>query len=101
MVDNQKAEAELYIPARFFLYTLDQIAYVLSLDPQTLKTNGYIFYEGRSTYAKRRGQMSARNIAPDGKPPVWRVLDQEFFRWMRHKGFKYYESGKFREAAGR
>lgn len=92
---------ELFIPPRFFLYTLDQIATVLSIPPDVLKQNGYIFFEGRSTYAKKRGQMSARNIAPDGRPPVWRVLDKEFFRWMKHKGFKYYESAAFREAPGR
>lgn len=100
MTDRNKQADELFIPPRFFLYTLDQIATVLAMDPKSLRSGGYIFYEGRSTYAKKLGQMSARNIAPDDKPPVWRVLDTEFYRWMRYKGFKYYESARFTEWKG-
>lgn len=100
MVDPVHQAGDLFIPPRFFLYTLDQIATVLAIDPKNLRANGYIFFEGRSTYAKKQGQMSARNIAPDDKPPVWRVLDTEFYRWMRYKGFKYYESGRFAEWKG-
>lgn len=86
------------LPPNVFLYTLDQVATILSLPVEDFKSKGYVFYEGRSTYIKKSSQMSARNIAPDPKDaPVWRILDQELVRWMKLKGFRYYEAGVFYE----
>lgn len=89
--------SQVGLPPRVFLYTLDQIATILNLKVETLKS-GYIYFEGRSTYAKKKGQMSARNIAPDDQVPVWRVIDTELIRWMKYKGYRYYESGVFYES---
>lgn len=89
---------QIGLPPNVFLYTLDQIATILSLPVEEFKTKGYVFYEGRSTYIKKSSQMSARNVAPDPKDaPVWRILDQELVRWMKLKGFRYYEAGVFYE----
>lgn len=86
------------LPPNVFLYTLDQVATILSLSVEEFKNKGYVFYEGRSTYIKKNAQMSARNIAPNPTDaPVWRILDSELVRWMKLKGFRYYESGVFYE----
>jgi hypothetical protein len=63
---------------------------ILSLKLSTVM-NQYLFYEGRTLGGKPIGMMTARNIAPSDQPPVWRVGEQELLRWMRHKGFKFYE----------
>lgn len=83
-------EAEKFgLPLRVFLYTLDQIATLIQVDLKTLK-GSYIHYEERSVGYRRHEQMSARNIAPDGDKPDWRVAEGEFVRWLRYKGFKIY-----------
>lgn len=84
------------LPPKFFLYTLDQIASMLNLSLDSLKAS-YVYFEGRSTYLKKSGQLSARNIAPSDKPPAWRVLDTELVRWMRVKGFRYIQTGRFED----
>ena len=85
------------LPPRFFLYTLDQIATMLNVKIETLSAS-YVYFEGRSTYAKKKGQLAARNIAPPDQPATWRVLDTELVRWMRFKGYRYYETGRFGES---
>jgi hypothetical protein len=78
---------------RPFLYTVDQLAQLLSLEEVSIRAR-YLYYEGRSTGAQRKDHMRAINIAPDDADKAeWRVSDFEFRKWMRHKGFKYYERG--------
>jgi len=83
---------KLGIPPRPFLYTLDQISVLLDVGEAALKS-GYIFYEGRSIGARTRDLMIARNIAPANAKPDWRVAERELVRWMKYKGFRYYERG--------
>lgn len=80
------------LPPRVFLYTLDQLGVMLDLAPRQL-TAQYIYFEGRSIGARHKFFMVARNIAPPNEKPEWRVTEREFVRWMRHKGFRYYETG--------
>jgi len=88
-------ESRIALPMRPFLYTVDQLAQLLSLGEQTIKAT-LLYYEGRSTGAQRKDQMRAVNIAPDDALKAeWRVSDFEFRKWMRFKGFKYYERGHF------
>lgn len=82
------------LPARVFLYTLDQIAVMLDLS-QTRVEQTYIYFEGRSTGARQRALMLAHNIAPPDERPDWRVSERELIRWMKVKGFKYYDRGVF------
>lgn len=91
-----KSRTKVSLPPRFFLYTLDQIATILNVRVESL-TASYIYFERRSTYVKKKGQLSARNIAPADQAPDWRVIDTELKRWMRLKGFSYREEGKFYE----
>lgn len=82
------------IPTRVFLFTLDQISVMVSLDQRTLE-KGHIFFQGRSIGSRKKSLMVAINIAPPDEKPDWRVTEREFIRWMRVKGFKYYERGSF------
>jgi hypothetical protein len=87
------------IPPRPFLYSPDQIAMILSVKLSTVMER-YLFFEGRSVGVRKRGVMLARNIAPTPEDnPVWRVGEQELIRWMRYKGFRFYERvGLFSDA---
>ena len=78
------------LPARTFLYTLDQIAFMLSLSEQTLKTH-YIHYYGRSVGPRPHDRMEAKDIAPNGEKPEWRVAEAEFIRYLKYKGFRIFE----------
>lgn len=79
------------LPVRTFLYTLDQIAYMLSLSEDRVRNSGMVHYYGRSTGSKSPDRMMARNIASSQtEPPDWRVAEQELIRWMKRKGFKIY-----------
>lgn len=85
----------IVLPDRPFLFTIDQIASVVSVQESTVR-EGYLHYEGRSTGACPRDRMLARNIAPAGDKPEWRVDEKDFKRWMRFKGFKWVERGYYR-----
>lgn len=84
------------IPVRPFLYTVDQLAVMLDLPKQELHEN-YFFYEGRSVGLRPKNKMVTRNIAPPDMHPEWRVLEKEFIRWMKVKGFRHYEISSFKE----
>jgi len=78
------------LPPRPFLYTADQIAGIIGVQVLSVETK-YLYYEGRSIGFPTKNQMLARNIAPDNEKPEWRVAEGELIRWMRKKGFKFYE----------
>lgn len=82
----------LDLPQRLFMYTVDQIATILNLDESTIKTS-YLFYDKRHVGAPPKDQMVARNIAPDGERPEWRVTEKELLRWLRYKGFRITQRG--------
>lgn len=80
------------LPPRPFLYTVDQLAVILDLPERTLHTQ-HLYHEGRDIGIKHRHHMTARNIAAPDEKPDWRVADRELIRWLRHKGFKFYDRG--------
>jgi hypothetical protein len=80
------------LPPRVFLYTVDQLAVLLNLPEQTLHTS-HLFHEGRDVGIRDRHEMLARNIAKPDDKPDWRVSEKEFVRWLKIKGFKYYDTG--------
>jgi hypothetical protein len=80
------------LPYRPFLFTLDQISVILDLDEKII-TKSYIYFEGRSIGSRHKHLMIARNIAAPDCHPEWRVAERELVRWMRFKGFRYYERG--------
>lgn len=91
--DLPPAREEIYLPARPFLFTLDQISVMLDVTAHNLIVKGYVHLEGRSIGVPKRDQFIARNIAPADQKPDWRVVEREFIRWMKRKGFKYYDRG--------
>lgn len=84
--------SQIGLPPRPFLYTIDQIAAILYLKEETVKKS-YLYLEGRSIGQRHRYLMVARNIAPPDSPPDWRVVDRELIRWMKFKGYRYYDRG--------
>lgn len=85
-VPEREAE-KIGLPPRIFLYTLDQIAFLIEVELPRLK-RAYIFYEGRSVGVPSREKIPARNIAPKGETPDWRVSEAVFIRWLKFKGYK-------------
>lgn len=86
------------LPPRPFLYTMDQISVMTDLSERALAQQ-HIYFEGRDIGVRKPHQMIARNLN-QGQPlekPDWRILDKEFIRWMRAKGYKYYETGGFKQ----
>ena len=85
------APEDVGLPVRAFLYTLDQIAYMLSVSEDRVRNSGMVHYQGRSVGAKKPDRMMARDIAGPNESPDWRVAEQEFIRWMKRKGFRIYQ----------
>lgn len=79
------------LPIRPFLYTLDQIAHLMSVESERYFINANrVHFEGRSQGTPRRDQMLARNISPGSKAPDWRIAEQEFIRYLKYHNFKVY-----------
>lgn len=89
---RERDRKEIGLPVKPFLYTLDQISVLIEVPVDNLKTH-YLHYDGRSIGPRPKDRMLARNIAPAGVTPEWRVAQNEFVRWLRHKGFRYYDRG--------
>lgn len=80
------------LPPRVFLYTVDQISVLTSISEKKLHIS-HIFHEGRDIGRRQAHELLARNIAPPEDKPDWRIAEKELIRWMRSKGFKYYDKG--------
>jgi hypothetical protein len=89
----QKPES-VGLPLRPFLYTLDQVATLLEISEYEL-TKNHIHLDRVSVGVCPKKKMIARNVAPDGDKPDWRVAERDLIRWMKYKGFRYYEKGWF------
>lgn len=88
------AKIELGLPPRPFLYTLDQIADLISLDLPNLKRS-HVYFVDVTPGTKPPGKMLARNIGERDRPD-WRVAEEELRRWLRHKGFRVYDRSQLR-----
>lgn len=77
---------------RPFLYTLDQISTLIQIPEPRLRVD-FIHFDQRSVGYRPLDKMMARNIAPTGEKPEWRVNDRELARWLTRKGFKIYLRG--------
>jgi hypothetical protein len=92
-VPPKKRDADrVGLPIRPFLYTLDQIATILSVSEVHVKS-AYIYFDGRSIGIKDKSQMRAIDIAPPNQKPDWRVSQKELVDWLNFKGFLIYEMG--------
>ena len=82
------------LPPRPFLYTMDQISVMLDVSVKLIMDK-YIYFQGRSIGPRQPDALQAIDITPreSGLAPEWRVSDREFVRWMKAKGYRYYERG--------
>lgn len=80
------------LPPRIFLYTIDQVAQLLSLTQPYVK-NTLLFYDRREPGLTPKTRLRAINIAPEGETPEWRVAERELIRYLRSRGVKFYETG--------
>ena len=93
MPERQANGAEsVGLPPRVFLYSLDQIAFMLDMKEDRLRIV-YIWYEGREPGRQPTDKIAARNIAPEGLGPDWRVSETELVRWMKRKRYKFHVRG--------
>lgn len=92
--DEDVIESEVNLPAREFMFTLDQIAIMLDVSQKFLESD-VIFFHGRSV-GSRRMKLTAINIALPDKSPVWRVSETAFKIWLRHKGIQFTEQRNVR-----
>lgn len=90
--DSIQIPEKVGLPSRPFLWTLDQISVLIAVQEQKLLAN-YMYLEGRSIGIATRHQIMARNIAPPDQKPEWRVAERELIRWLKFKGYKYYDRG--------
>lgn len=88
---TEKLRQEVNMPIRPFLYTLDQIAGLLSINLPYL-TAHYTYFEGRSIGVMSKDLLLARNIAPRTQPAEWRIAERELIRWLKRKGYRVYDS---------
>ena len=82
------------MPPKFFMYTIDQIATMFEVSVSAVKTS-YLHYERRSVGAQPGDKMLARNIAPTGEKPEWRVSEREVVNYLRKRGFRIYNKTSF------
>lgn len=84
---------EVGLPLRPFMYTIDQIAYLLEVGEPQVRAS-YLHYEGRSVGVCPKDRMLAVDISPDNATrPEWRVAEVHLKRWMRFKGWKIVDRG--------
>lgn len=77
------------LPPRPFLYTVDQLASLLGVSESRVR-DAYLFYISNDWGKRPPDLLEARNIAPSGEKPDWRVEEKELKRWMKRKGFRFY-----------
>lgn len=85
---------DLGLPIREFMYTLDQIAFLLDIDEAKLRRT-MIHFNGRTVGVCDKDRMLAIDISPDdAAKPEWRVSERHLRAWMRFKGWRVYERSK-------
>ena len=88
MRSNLVTGQSIGLPPVTFLFTIDQIASMINVEEQTVKTS-YLYFMGRTTGLKKRSHMIAVNIAAEPNDKAdWRVSHQEFVAWLRRMGFR-------------
>lgn len=74
------------LPEPEFFYTLDQVAYLLSVEERWLRQR--TFFYGRNPKRKRLDDLEAINIARQDEDPTWRISHRELTRWLIRHGYK-------------
>lgn len=85
--------SDVALPIRPFLYTVDQVANILGINPAKVLSASYCHFDGRSIGFPKRGQLRWRNISMPDETPEWRCAERDLIRFLKHKGFKVVERG--------
>ena len=88
---NLKADEnmqEVELPVHTFLYTIDQIAYMMNVSEKHLRDKT-IWYIGREYGHFNVMRLKAINIRSHGDKPEWRVEEQEFIRFLKARRIKF------------
>lgn len=89
-MDDLRADlnaGEIAIPYRVFMYTFDQVAWMLNLNEAYMKQH-LVHYEHRSYGAHKPTTFKAVNLALPDEKPMWRISEDELLRWCRHRKIK-------------
>lgn len=89
---NKPERERVGLPVRVFFYTPDQLAGLLELTEDYVKSK-MLFYEGREPGICPKTKMRAVNIAPEGETPQWRVSENTLLGYLRSRGVKFYDRG--------
>ncbi len=89
---SESERKDVGLPTRPFLYTVDQVGQLMSVSDKYVHLE-YAHYVGRSIGIPSPDRIVFRNIAPSGALPEWRCSERELIRFLRSKGYKYYERG--------
>lgn len=87
-LSEDEMSAEVHLPTREFLYTLDQIAIMLDLSRKDL-IERLVYFRGREVRRRSRQMIEAVNIAPPEQKPIWRVPESGFRLWLRANRITY------------
>lgn len=76
------------LPPVIFLYHIDQISMLLQIPEKELFESRLLYLDGREIGKQRKDQIRAINVARIDQEARWRVEEDEFVRWARHKNFR-------------
>lgn len=88
--DMKPSPESVGLPVITFLYTLDQVASMLQMEPKEFASK-YVYFHMFMSGPKLRHHIRASNIAPQDEKPDWRISQQELITWLRRMGFRVTE----------
>lgn len=92
----ETARESVGLPARPFLYSLEQISGLTAI-PEKKLTSIFVHFDGKTLGVHKKSQLMARNLAPPGRQPIWRVAESELIRWLRAHRIRIYETAHTRD----
>ena len=87
----KKVEERRGLPIKEFLYTLDQVCYLLAIPMNRIER--HVRFTGGNFRQDSRARMGAINLIVDGakNETEWRVPESEVLAYMKARGFAIYE----------
>ena len=79
------------LPDRTWLFTLDQVAYLLGLGEPTLMKK-HVFFVDHDHGTPPRDRLKAVRLGSDNCSHDWRISEKEFKRWCRVKDITLYRT---------
>lgn len=86
--------ADINLPPRIFMYTLDQVAGMLGMTEVALRT--HIHFNNRNFGKPIARMLLAHDVGMNHKAPEWRISEDELVRYLKLAGFRFHRNGSFR-----